>query len=82
MRQSKLIKHYRLKRGMSQTDLASFLGVTKQFISKLENGKSKLPLDKILITSEFLDIPIEKVKRALLSDAKEEIYKNLEVSHG
>lgn len=66
---------------MSQTDLASFLGVTKQFISKLENGKSKLPLDKILITSEFLDIPIEKVKRALLSDAKEEIYKNLEVNY-
>lgn len=49
-----IIKHivrYRIKHGLSQTELAKEAGVTQQHISKIENGdfSSIMTLEKILL---------------------------------
>lgn len=53
------IKEARVARGYSLNDLAEELNVTKQLISKYETGIVKIPVDKLLRTSEILNFPIE-----------------------
>ena len=45
--QGKIIKEFRFKHGLSQEDLGKVLGVSKQYISKVENGKALLSNEKI-----------------------------------
>lgn len=40
------LKEFRIVNNLTQTDLGDFLGVQKGFISKIENGKDKLPESK------------------------------------
>lgn len=42
------IKEFRQRNGLTQTELGDYLGMKKSFISKIENGKEKLPQDKFL----------------------------------
>lgn len=37
------LKEFRIVNNLTQTDLGDYLGVQKGFISKIENGKDKLP---------------------------------------
>ena len=41
----KTIKHYRKKKGLTLQELADKLGVDKQYVWKLENGKVNMSLD-------------------------------------
>ncbi len=52
------IKEFRLKKGYTQSDLAQKLNVTKVTISRLENGKRSLGLDKIINLCEILETNI------------------------
>ena len=40
------LKEFRIVNNLTQTDLGDYLGVLKGFISKIENGKEKLPEPK------------------------------------
>ena len=40
------LKEFRIVNNLTQTDLGDYLGVLKGFISKIENGKEKLPESK------------------------------------
>lgn len=40
------LKEFRLVNNLTQTELGDYLGVLKGFISKIENGKDKLPEPK------------------------------------
>lgn len=56
-----MIREARLKKGLTQKDLAEVLQVTETAISRYETGKRK-PRGEIAIKlSEILDIPIEKI---------------------
>lgn len=52
------IKQARLYRGLSQSELADKLGVTKQAISKYEVGKSQLSAEIIALLPKMLGFPI------------------------
>ena len=72
MRLGSLIKEYRLKAGYTQLELATKLDYSiPQFISLMENGHSKIPLNVLGKIISILSIP-EKKALDLLVD----IYKN------
>lgn len=49
------LKEFRIVNNLTQTELGEYLGVLKGFISKIENGKDKLPEQKFrkLINNPF-----------------------------
>jgi transcriptional regulator with XRE-family HTH domain len=66
-----LIKEYRLKAGMTQLELATKLNYSiPQFISLMENGHSKIPLNVLGKIIPILSIPEKKALDLLV-----EIYK-------
>ena len=53
------IKYYRLKRGLSQEELAEFLGTTPVYLSSLENAKRNIRLDYIEHIANTLEVNIK-----------------------
>lgn len=53
------LREGRIYRGLTITDLANKLGISKQMISKYENGKSIPPLDTLLQITSLLKFPKE-----------------------
>ena len=43
--------------GRSQTDVADHLDVTFQQVQKYENGRNRIPVNRLIALSEYLDIP-------------------------
>lgn len=75
----KIIKEYRVSAAMTQLELAKKLGYEiPQFISLIENGHSKVPLNILGQIMTFLDIPEKVLLTALIenyeSDAREQLY--------
>lgn len=48
----------RAVKGLSQSDIAEFVGVSYQQIQKYESGHNRIPLDKVLLLSEHLKTPL------------------------
>ncbi len=46
------------KRGNTQSDLADYLHVSRQTLSKIMTGKRKLQLDELIKIAEFLELPL------------------------
>lgn len=53
------IKEVREELGVSQTELATALGVSKGYMSQLENGKRRLNLETQIEIAKFLCVPAE-----------------------
>ncbi|MFT4978124.1 MAG: HTH-type transcriptional regulator/antitoxin HipB [Myxococcota bacterium] len=53
-----IIRAERMKRGFSQQQLADALGVSRQWISEIENGKPRAELQLVLSTFNFLQIQL------------------------
>ena len=54
MNDSKKLRKLRIDNDLTQTDLSQILGVSQQFISKIEKGKSKISNNiKVLLTKAF-----------------------------
>ncbi len=51
----------RRKNRLSQEDLAELLGVSRQAVSKWENGEGYPEVDKLLVLSEKLDISLDSL---------------------
>jgi transcriptional regulator with XRE-family HTH domain len=43
--------------GKSQAEVAEFLDVTFQQLQKYENGKNRVPLDRLVSLARFLEVP-------------------------
>ena len=52
----KRIQEIRKIRGMSQDDLGERLGVTRSFVSKMENGKKKISLEHVEKIAKILNV--------------------------
>lgn len=62
-----LVKEYRLRSGLTQIELANKLGYSiPQFVSLMENGHSKIPLNVLGELISFLKIPEKKVYEILV----------------
>ncbi len=46
-----IIESERIKRNMSRDDLAAMLGVSRQTIQNWQNGKTEMPLSKLIMLS-------------------------------
>lgn len=53
-----LIKEARIKKGLTQLELAKMLGVTKGAVSAYETGKQNLTIETLHRVSSALEIPI------------------------
>ncbi len=54
----KRIRNYRITHDYSQQELADYLKLTKQAISRIENGKRRLTAQELEKTALFFDVPI------------------------
>jgi len=52
------VKTYREIKGMSQTDLGEYLGVTFQQVQKYESGKNKISVSRLIDVCKILDTPL------------------------
>lgn len=57
----KRIQATRIENKISQKEMAEFLGISLNYISKLENGKTKIELKTFLKICDFLNISIYDV---------------------
>jgi len=53
------IRRLRQTKGLSQKDLASYVGVTYQQIQNYEKGKSKIPVDRLIKIAEALEVSLD-----------------------
>lgn len=74
MKLATIIKQARLKKKMSQRDLATVLGhATHQFISNLERNRSCIPPKEITKYSKALGIPFKVLEKEYLLYCKSKI---------
>lgn len=59
----KIIKEERTRKNMTQEDLANDFFVSRQLISKWENGKSYPDLEQLLKLSDFFDLSLDEMMR-------------------
>ena len=55
------LKEIRIKNGISQKDLADFLGVSRVTVSRYENEKRMLDQDLIIKISLYLDVTTDEL---------------------
>ena len=55
------LKELRNKNNYSQEQLAEILNVSRQAVSRWENGKAVPDIDNILIMSELYDVPVDEL---------------------
>ncbi len=70
---AEMIRKARLKKGMSQLDLAKSVNTSLQFIWLIEHGRSKVPLSYIGAMCDILELPKRKIYLLLLNDYKAEL---------
>ena len=46
--------------GKSQSEVAEFLEVSFQQVQKYENGKNRIPLDRLVSLAGYLEIPVQQ----------------------
>ncbi len=54
-----LIKKQRIEKGLSQSNLAEQIGITRQSISKWETNTSRPDYENLISLCEILDLPID-----------------------
>lgn len=63
-----LLKEYRKKAGITQSDAAKKIGVARTTYADYENGKIQPPIDKIHKICEWLDLPLERMTTGSLME--------------
>ncbi len=53
------IKSLRAEKGVSQSALASFLGVTKTQISDIENAKTLTSIERLIALADYFDVSLD-----------------------
>ena len=55
------IYELRKERGLTQSDIAIYLGISDKAISKWENGTAKPTIANLTKLAELMDVPLEKI---------------------
>jgi transcriptional regulator with XRE-family HTH domain len=55
------LKRIRTEKGISQSDIAKSLGVSRGFVSNIENGKRNPTLSTISRLAKAVDVPTEEL---------------------
>ena len=55
------IKKIRKEKGVTQEEIAMFLGVKKQFICNLERSRKPLPLKRAIEIADFLNVSLDEL---------------------
>lgn len=55
------VRYYRTIRELEQSDLAEQLGITQQYLSKIERGAAKPSTDLLFLIAKTLDIDVAKL---------------------
>jgi putative transcriptional regulator len=55
------LKRVRVEKGIKQSDMAKELGITSQYLCKIEKGKAIPRLDIAKKLSSLLEVPIEEL---------------------
>jgi transcriptional regulator with XRE-family HTH domain len=58
VKMGKKIRNYRITHDYSQQELADYLKLTKQAISRIENGKRRITAQELEKTALFFDVPL------------------------
>ena len=61
MQFSEKLTELRRRRGLSQEQLADFLGVTRQSVSKWESGSVMPELGKLIAMADFFGVTLDEV---------------------
>jgi transcriptional regulator with XRE-family HTH domain len=56
--------------GKSQTDVAEFLEVSFQQVQKYENGKNRIPIDRLVSLAGYLEVPLQQFTDPSESDSE------------
>lgn len=60
-----LLRQFRKKNGVTQTELAAVAGITPQQIQKYEKGADRIAVSRLMTLLDFLDINFEEFIRAM-----------------
>lgn len=69
-----IVQSERLRRNMTQQELASLIGKQQKTISAIENGSTGTKLDTLLSVIAQLDLDLEIVPRARDSKSIEDVF--------
>lgn len=64
IKQGEYLRKLRIERELSQEQLAEAMGLSRQFISKWEQGVSTPDIDNFMKLAEFYSVPIESLIKA------------------
>lgn len=64
----KFIKTERERNGWSQTEFGALIKINTPLVSRIENDKKPLALEKVKLLAEILEIDYEKVKDLYFAD--------------
>lgn len=67
------IKEYRKLNNISQTELASLIGVNVSFLCKIEKNEKKVSLDKLKLIIKVLDIKEEDLENQYFIDKVDDL---------
>jgi transcriptional regulator with XRE-family HTH domain len=59
----KNLKRIRTRKGMTQGDIVRALGVSRSFVSNIENGNTNPTLATIARLAKVLEVPVEELIR-------------------
>lgn len=63
------IQQLRKSHGLSQEKLAEHLGVSRQAVTKWENGQSTPDVDKIIAMSDFFSVTTDYLLKGIVQEA-------------
>lgn len=72
MEQRKTLARLRVKKGLSQKEVAKELGVTRQAVSGWESGRTQPSVEKLVAVCRLYGVPVEELCREWVEEAVEE----------
>lgn len=78
------IKSYRKKRQMTQEELADKIGISREYLGRIERGQNGISIDLAIILSDVFQVSVEEVlavdtgKSKLVNELSEAIIKVLD----
>ena len=63
MEQRKTLARLRVKKGLSQKEVAKELGVTRQAVSGWESGRTQPSVEKLVALSRIFEMPVDGLCR-------------------
>jgi len=72
------IKHQRIEKGLSQTEIAKKMKISRQAISQFESGKVIPTLERLIEIAQILDVTLDELVefKKIHSDYSDELKKD------